>query len=71
MTIKEIKLTESSKILVTKDTVNERTFGQVRIWIKTKNNDDFVPTKKGVAFDLALAGTIARAILELEGQAEA
>jgi hypothetical protein len=71
MTIKEIKLTESSKILVTKDTVNERTFGQVRIWIKTKGNDDFVPTKKGIAFDLALSGTIAKALLELEHQAEA
>ena len=71
MTIKEIQLTESSKILVTKDTVNERTFGQVRVWIKTKHNDDYVPTKKGVAFDLSLASTLAKALLELDEQAEA
>jgi len=65
---KEIVLTPSTKILVTKDTVNERTFGQVRIWVKPKGKDDYTPTKKGVAFGLEHTGAIATALLELQDE---
>tara|TARA_R100001230_G_C5566251_1_gene89370 strand:- start:33 stop:251 length:219 start_codon:yes stop_codon:yes gene_type:complete len=68
MFVKEIKLTESSKILVTKDTVNERTFGQVRIWVKRRDDDEYKPTKKGIAFDLTKTGDIAQALLELQDE---
>ena len=53
MTLHEIPLTDSTKILITKDTINEKTFGQIRVWTKPKGSDDFIPTKKGVAFDLS------------------
>ena len=65
---KEIPLSESTKILVTKDTVNKRTFGQVRIWVKPKGNDEYMPTKKGVAFGLEHTGAIATALLELQDE---
>ena len=57
-----------SKILITKDTVNEKTFGQIRVWTKPKNNDDFIPTKKGLAFDLSKTGEIVQGLLTLEDQ---
>ena len=65
---KEIPLSGSSKIFVTKDTVNERTFGQVRIWVKRKDDDEYKPTKKGIAFDLSKTGAIAQALLELQDE---
>ena len=58
MVLHEIPQTDSTKILITKDTVNEKTFGQIRVWTKPKNNDDFIPTKKGLAFDLSKTGEI-------------
>jgi len=66
MTLHEIPLTDSTKILITKDTVNEKTFGQIRVWTKLKDNEDFIPTKKGLAFDLAKTGDIVQGLLALE-----
>jgi len=68
MILHEIPLTETTKILVTKDTINEKTFGQVRVWTKPKNNDEYVPTKKGIAFDLSKTGEIVQGLLTLEDQ---
>jgi hypothetical protein len=49
MDIHKIKKTDKTQIRLTKDTVNGKTFGQIRIW--TKINDEYVPTKKGISFD--------------------
>ena len=68
MVLHEIPLTDTTKILVTKDTINDKTFGQVRIWTKTKDNDDFIPTKKGIAFDLSKTGEIVQGLLCLEDE---
>jgi|TARA_R100001591_G_C4305732_1_gene171610 hypothetical protein len=68
MVLHEIPLTDTTKILVTKDTINDKTFGQVRIWTKTKDNDDFIPTKKGIAFDLSKTGEIVQGLLSLEDE---
>ena len=66
MTLHEIKLTDTTKILITKDTVNEKTFGQIRIWTKLKGNDDYIPTKKGVAFDLSKTSDLVQGLLTLD-----
>mgnify|MGYP003135631805 FL=1 len=66
MTLHEITLTDSTKILITKDTVNDKTFGQIRVWTKLKDNEDFIPTKKGLAFDLSKTGDIVQGLLALE-----
>ena len=68
MVLHEIPLPDTTKILVTKDTINDKTFGQVRIWTKTKDNDDFIPTKKGIAFDLSKTGEIVQGLLSLEDE---
>tara|TARA_R100001082_G_scaffold44518_1_gene23707 strand:- start:7784 stop:8002 length:219 start_codon:yes stop_codon:yes gene_type:complete len=66
MTLHEITLTDSTKILITKDTVNDKTFGQIRVWTKLKDKEDFIPTKKGLAFDLSKTGDIVQGLLALE-----
>jgi hypothetical protein len=48
MIIATIDKTDKTQIRLTKDTVNGKTFGQIRIW--TKVNDEYVPTRKGIAF---------------------
>ena len=68
MVLHEIPLTDTTKILITKDTINEKTFGQVRVWTKTKDNDEYIPTKKGIAFDLSKTGEIVQGLLTLEDQ---
>tara|TARA_R110000824_G_scaffold148806_1_gene318718 strand:- start:527 stop:796 length:270 start_codon:yes stop_codon:yes gene_type:complete len=68
MTIHEIPLTDSTKILITKDTINEKTFGQIRVWTKLKGSDDFIPTKKGVAFDLSKTSELVQGLLTLEDE---
>jgi|TARA_R100000234_G_scaffold107130_1_gene78034 hypothetical protein len=68
MILHEVVLTESTKVLITKDTINNKTFGQVRIWTKTKDGDDFVPTKKGIAFDLSKTGDLIQGLLSLEDE---
>ena len=68
MTLHEIPLTESTKILITKDTINEKTFGQIRVWTKPKDSDDFIPTKKGVAFDLSKTSELVQGLLALEDE---
>jgi hypothetical protein len=66
MTISELNVSDNTKIKITKDTVNDKTFGQIRLWTKTKDNDDFIPTRKGIAFDLKLTGDIIQGLLTLE-----
>tara|TARA_R100001510_G_C7654538_1_gene213203 strand:- start:2394 stop:2612 length:219 start_codon:yes stop_codon:yes gene_type:complete len=66
MTLHEIPLTDSTKILITKDTINEKTFGQIRVWTKPKDKDEFIPTRKGLAFDLSKTGQIVQGLLNLE-----
>ena len=68
MTLHEIPLTDSTKILITKDTINEKTFGQIRVWTKPKGSDDFIPTKKGVAFDLSKTSELVQGLLTLEDE---
>ena len=68
MTLHEIPLSETTKILVTKDTINEKTFGQIRVWTKPKDKEDYIPTKKGIAFDLSKTGAIVAGLLTLEDQ---
>ena len=52
MTFFEIKIKDDSKIKITKDTVNGLTFGQIRLWKLDKNSNRYVPTQKGVGFEL-------------------
>ena len=66
MTLHEVKISETTKILITKDTVNDKTFGQIRVWTKPKDKEEFIPTKKGLAFDLGITGDIVQGLLELE-----
>ena len=52
MTFCEIKIKDDSKIKITKDTVNGITFGQIRLWKLDNNSNRYVPTQKGVSFEL-------------------
>ena len=71
MTLRKIELTPSTQIRISKDTVNAKTFGQVRIWIKLKGNDEYTPTKKGVAFSLEKTGELVQGLLNLEDSIDA
>ena len=71
MTLRKIELTPSTQIRISKDTVNDKTFGQVRIWIKLKGNDEYTPTKKGVAFSLEKTGELVQGLLNLEDSIDA
>ena len=66
MTLHEVNISETTKILITKDTVNDKTFGQIRVWTKPKDKEEFIPTRKGLAFDLGITGDIVQGLLELE-----
>ena len=66
MTLHEVNISETTKILITKDTVNDKTFGQIRVWTRPKDKEEFIPTKKGLAFDLGITGDIVQGLLELE-----
>ena len=46
--------------------MNDKTFGQIRVWTKPKDKEEFIPTKKGLAFDLGITGDIVQGLLELE-----
>ena len=70
MHISTIKLSEKAEIRVSKDTVNEKTFGQVRTWIRKKDSDEFIPTRKGIAFDLAHTDDIVKGLLTLADTTE-
>ena len=70
MIVHEIELSPKSKIRVSKETIHEKTFGQIRVWVKPKNADEFTPTKKGVAFDLSRTGELVDGLLSLEKHAE-
>ncbi len=52
MTFSEIKIKDDSKIKITKDTVNGITFGQIRLWKLDINTNSFLPTNKGIGFEL-------------------
>ena len=60
----EIPLSEKTLIKVSRDTVNERTFAQIRIWTKLGEGEDakWIPTKKGVAFGLDKLEDIIRSL---------
>jgi hypothetical protein len=66
MTLHTIELSPSTQIRVSKDTVNEKTFGQVRVWIKKKGESEYTPTRKGVAFSLEKTGELVQGLLNLE-----
>jgi hypothetical protein len=70
MIVHEINLSPSTIIRISKDVVNDKTFGQVRVWVKPKNADEFLPTKKGVAFDLSKTGELVEGLLSLEEHTE-
>ena len=52
MTFFEVKIKDGNKIKITKDTVNGVTFGQIRLWKLDNNSNRYVPTQKGVGFEL-------------------
>tara|TARA_Y100000588_G_C14180098_1_gene893247 strand:+ start:104 stop:334 length:231 start_codon:yes stop_codon:yes gene_type:complete len=52
VTFSEIKIKDDSKIKITKDTVNGITFGQIRLWKLDINTNSFLPTNKGIGFEL-------------------
>lgn len=60
-----IEISDNSQIRVTKDVVNGKTFGQVRTWIKKKDTDEYIPTRKGVAFSLEVTDKIVEGLLTL------
>ncbi len=62
---KIIEVSDNSQIVVSKDTVNGKTFGQVRTWIRKKGTDDFIPTRKGIAFSLDKTDKIVEGLLVL------
>ena len=64
MVLHEIPLTDTTKILITKDTINEKTFGQVRVWTKPKDNDEYIPTKKGIAVNPKILDEVVEMMLE-------
>ena len=70
----DISISDKSLIRVSKDTVNEKTFGQIRIWTKIGDGDSakWIPTKKGVAFGLDKLEDIIRALsmVSIEGDAK-
>ena len=58
----EVQLSEKTKIKVSRDTVNGKTFGQIRIWTRIGEKAEWIPTKKGVAFDLSHVDDIVRGL---------
>ena len=52
MTFSEIQIKNDSKIKITKDTVNGITFGQIRLWKLDNSTNSFLPTNKGIGFEL-------------------
>ena len=70
MIVHEINLSPSTVIRISKDVVNDKTFGQVRVWVKPKTADEFMPTKNGVAFDLNKTGELVEGLLSLEEYTE-
>ena len=52
MTFSEIQIKDDSKLKITKDTVNGVTFGQIRLWKMDNNTNKYIPTQKGVGFEL-------------------
>ena len=60
----EIPLSDKTLIKVSRDTVNEKTFGQIRIWTKIGEGESakWIPTKKGVAFSLDKLEDIIRSL---------
>ena len=62
MTFFEIKIKDDSKIKITKDTVNGVTFGQIRLWKLDNNSNRYVPTQKGVGFELKHINEIIKAL---------
>ena len=52
MNISEISIQNNSKIKITKDKVNGITFCQIRLWKLDNNSNRYVPTQKGVGFEL-------------------
>jgi hypothetical protein len=71
MTLHKIELTPSTEIRISKDTINDKTFGQVRVWVKLKGNDEKTPTKKGIAFSLEKTGELIQGLLSLEDSIDA
>ena len=65
MTISEIKIKNNVVIKITKDTVNGITFGQLRIWELDKNSYRFLPTRKGIGFELKHINQIINSLLML------
>ena len=52
MTFFEVKIKDGNKIKITKDTVNGVTFGQIRLWKLDNSSNRYIPTQKGVGFEL-------------------
>ena len=65
MTKKTIHLTDKSQIRISQDTVNGVTFIQLRVWVVDRKTDNWIPTKKGVAFNPALCDEVIGALTEV------
>ena len=62
MIIAEISIQNNSKIKITKDTVNGVTFGQIRLWKMDNNTNKYIPTQKGVGFELKHVNEIIKSL---------
>ena len=58
----KIPLTDKTQIRVSKDTVNGVTFIQLRVWVRDKETNSWIPTKKGVAFKPDLCTDVVQAL---------
>ena len=65
MTKKVIHLTDKSQIRISKDTVNGVTFVQLRVWVVDRKTENWIPTKKGVAFNPDLVEEVISSLLEV------
>jgi len=70
MVYEKVQLNERTQIRVTKDTVNGKTFGQIRVWVHNEATDKNIPTRKGVAFDLEHIGAIIGGLEKLRNDAD-
>lgn len=60
-----IALTDKSQIRISKDTVNDVTFVQLRVWVVDRKTGTWIPTKKGVAFKPSLTNEVMELLKEV------
>ena len=66
MVVGEIELSSSKILKITLDNVNGKSFGQIRIWIKSNDYDILIPSLKGFGFDLKFLDELIKALITLK-----